>query len=314
MSDEDGKEPIATGTVDLVGHVVLGDARLVPPADVTNVIMKAATDNGRWIETLTSQIGPARARFRSTYYHWAMAINGLHIAAERYASAERQAQHGDFVITGIRPPESRAVLASWSGGEASHAYRSTLPKMAAWGYIELYAALESSIFEFYRSYWDLHPDRLIRGPDFKDLRRLKRAAEAEGADEAAFAAWNEAWSERLDGWHRRKLYDGLHKVFLAFCAETGLKTPSNYEETTIDTWAETIEGLGLLRHLLIHGEQVVPDELEAFCAKPHSMSFKFKTGDPLRVDLFHLQAFELFSDQLLTGLNISATEHPNAGA
>lgn len=314
MSDQENKDPIATGTVDLVGHVVLGDARLVPPADVTNLIMKAATDQGRWIETFTSQIGPARARFRSTYFHWAMSINGLHIAAERYASEEWQTGHGDFIITGLRPPELRAVLASWPGDEAAEAHKATLPKMAAWGYIELYAALESSIFDFFRAYWELRPDGLIRGPDFKEIRRLKRATEAEDADETAVTAWREAWSARLDGWHRKKLYDGLHRVFLSFCSETGLKTPSKYQHTTIDTWAETIEGLGLLRHLLIHGEQTVPDELEAFCEKPHSMSFDFKAGDPLRVDLFHLQAFELFTDQLLNGLNLSATEHPDAGA
>lgn len=314
MSDQDEMDPIATGTVDLVGHVVLGDARLVPPASVSNLIMKAATDQGRWVETFTSQIGPARARFRSTYFHWAMAINGLHIAAERYASKAWQSGHGDFFITGIQPLAPRAVLASWPGDEAAAAHEATLPKMAAWGYIELYAALESSIFDFFRAYWELRPDGLIRGPDFRELRRLKRAAEADGADEAAITAWRKDWAARLDGWHRKKLYDGLHRVFLSFCAETGLKTPSKYTQTTVETWAETIEGLGLLRHLLIHGEQTVPDELEAFCAKPHSMSFDFKAGAPLRVNLFHLQAFELFADQFLSGLNLSGAEHPDAGA
>ncbi|MDC0715106.1 hypothetical protein POL68_42050 [Stigmatella sp. ncwal1] len=112
------------------------------------------------------------------------------------------------------------------------------------------------------------------------------------------AAWEDAWRNRLDTWQRKRLYDGLHRVFLAFC--------------TVETWAETIEGMGLVRHLLVHGESKVTAELAAFCAKPHSMKLGFKEGEPLSMHLFHLQAFEAFTDQLLNALNISLAEHPVA--
>lgn len=110
MSEEySQKEPDSTGTVDLVGHRVLGDIELIPQDLFTNTIMAATSEQGHWIEHFTSMIGPSRARFRSTYFHWAMAINGLHVAAEKYRSKEWKNPYKRFTITGIRPPVRNKV-------------------------------------------------------------------------------------------------------------------------------------------------------------------------------------------------------------
>jgi hypothetical protein len=301
------------GTVDLVGHTIIDTAGLVDAPD--NIVVAAKTDRGRWIEEATARVGPARARFRSTYFHWAMALNGLHVAAERYNDATWQATHGNFTISGVRADKtgraSSVLLAEWPGPRAAEAHLATAPKMCSWGYIEMYAALETFVFDIYRVYLSHHPDSIIRGDDFKALRQLKRAAET---DTTQTEAWKVAFAQRLDAWHRNKLYDGLEKVFLALFVTAGLKTPSAFKATTPETWSETIRGLALVRHLLVHGEKAVNQELGDFCTKAHSLSLGFRVGEPLRVELRHLQAFEVFTDQLLTAANLSLVEHSDAGA
>ena len=107
-------------------------------------------------------------------------------------------------------------------------------------------------------------------------------------------------------------YDSLDKIFLAYFKGVGLKTPPVYKKSNVDTWAETIGGLALVRHLLVHGEETVPKELEDFCAKPHALDFKFIAGTPLRISFWHLQAFDSFIDQLITAINLAFLLHPDA--
>lgn len=155
------------GTVDLVGHTIIETAGFVDAPE--NIVVAAKTDRGRWIEEATAQVGPARARFRSAYFHWAMAINGLHVAAERYNDVTWQATHGNFTISGVRADRtgraSRALLAEWPGAQAAAAHLATAPKMCAWGYIELYAALETLVFDLYRVYLSRqhHSRRRLQG-------------------------------------------------------------------------------------------------------------------------------------------------------
>lgn len=310
-SDHDGASP--TGTHELVEHLLVTVDALPAGVSGDNVILLAKSAKGAWIESLTRLIGPLRSRSRSTYFHWAMAINGLHIAAERYRDRAWQSEHGSFVIRGLRKDDPNAILASWDGDSASQAHMFTVPKMAAWGYIELFACLEQSVFDLYRAYLSYNPDALLQGDDYRKLRRLRMAAASPSATEPDKAAWNAAWAARLDNWHRKRLYDGLHRVFLALCTEARLGAPKSMTSTTVATWAETIEGLGLVRHALIHGATLVSPELAAFCKTQHSMGFSFIDGTPLRVALYHLQAFELFLHQLLSALNLALAEHPDAG-
>lgn len=293
------------GQVDLVGHIVLPSRALLPGAVAPNNIIvrspKEAAD--AWIASASARIGEWRANLRSTYIRWALAINGLEVAANRY---DDSAFHDkEFLVHSISADSPKVVIAAWDGSTAAKAHRSTMPMLAAFGVIDMYAGLEEALFDFYRVFLSQHQGLILQGEEFKDLRRLRRDA-ASSAE--ATAAWEAAWSARLDAWQRRRLYDGLGKVFRAFCAQAGLKEPSIYRHTTVDTWAEVIDGIAYLRNALVHGSKTVPKELAEFSQKPYATTFDFEEGSPLVVTLLHLQGVQLFCEQLLTGLNLSMVE------
>ena len=122
------------------------------------------------------------------------------------------------------------------------------------------------------------------------------------------AIWESEWQKRLDVSQRKRLYDGLGQIFVSFCDQAGLKTPTVYTKTTIRTWGEAIGDMGLVRNALIHGATTVPKELAVFCEEPHSLGFDFVEGRPLLITLLHLQSVEAFCNQLLTALNLALVE------
>lgn len=301
------------GQTDFVGHVRIPATAVDPGIPINNLIANAKTGQGQWVERATSLIGPARAEFRSTYIRWALAINALHVAADRYRDKGWQASHAGFFVTSIRADNQGNAglekIAKWDGDTAATHHLASAPMLVSYGIIDLYACLEEWVFDVYRAYLDSHPDALIKGETFRELRRLRRSA---ATDTAAQAAWTQAWKTRLDDWQRNRIYDGLDKVFLAFCNEAGLKRPSTYKHTDIATWAESMRLVAVLRNSLMHGAETVNPELGSLCGKPHSLGFTFKTGDRLSLELIHLQSIECFTDQLLTAINLSLFEHADA--
>ena len=317
----DGPEPLTyrhsvtlRAKLNMVDHVLLPHGEVDAGTPVTNIILKAKTDRGRWIEQLTTEIGSWRATFRSTYIRWALCINGLHVAAERYSDPAWQRAHSEFTVSSLRVAGRGAVgpayIAAWDGASASSNHLKVQPMLIAHGIIDLYACLEEWVFALYRGYLNQHPDRLLQGNDFRELRRLRRAA---AADPARQPEWLDKWAERLEGWQRNRLYDGLDRVFLAWFGDAGLKTPAEYKHTNERTWAETIRLIAVLRNSLTHGAQTANAELASLCGKPHSLGFDFKEGDPLDLELWHLQAVECFTDQILTAVNVSLAQHADAG-
>ena len=298
----------ARGQFDLVGHNLIRyeEFSLGNLAAANNVIVPPDNPDDEWTRTLMHKIGEWRAVLRSTYIRWAMAINGLHVAAAKYKS---ETLPKEFVVTSVRVDKSGTarteVIAKYSFQEAAEAHLKVQGMLCAHGFIDLYAGLEEIVFDFYRKYLSEKPDILMRGPEFAKLRKLRRES---SSSEKAKAAWSEALNHRLDEWQRKKLYDGLDKVFLAFCQNAELQTPSGYTETSIQSWAKTIAGISLIRNLLIHGENTVPQVLSDFCKEPYSLGFTFEAGKPLRLSLLHIQLLEAFSDQLLTALNLSLVE------
>lgn len=305
------------GEVDLVGHRVVSVSDQIsgslPP--INNIIVKATKLDEQWIEDATRQIGPWRAKLRSTYIRWALAINGLDVAAKKYDDPQWQKSKA-FTVSSARPDGSgvdssgrlqltSTVIVQWPGNVAADAHRKTAPMLAAFGVIDLYANLEEVIFSLYRIYNHHHPDDLIKGDEFKALRRLRREALA---DSAKLPAWESAWKERAEKWQRNRIYDGLGKVFKAFCATSGIKAPSAYKLSSVETWAGTIELVALLRNSLVHGATTVSEELEIACKKPYAMGFQFQKGQPLEIQLRHLQTVDFFGEQLLDALNLSLLE------
>jgi hypothetical protein len=305
------------GGVDLVGHQVVPAAavNLAHLSLVTNMIVDSSLPASRWLKEGTMAIGEWRAKLRSTYLRWALSINGLEVAAKRYVDPEWGKRHafevksmrpvaGDFDEQGrVRVEETRIAL--WDGPTASENHRNTMPMLAAFGVIDMYARLEEFVFALYRIFLNHHPETLLKGDEYKDLRHLRREA---AEDDSKKSGWEEAWQKRLNTWQRKKLYEGLGNVFKAFCSVAHLEKPDGYQVSSIDTWAESIDIVGLVRHSLVHGVAEVTEELANACNKLHAMLFNFEKGKPLEINLYHLQGVDCFCEQFLTGLNISMVE------
>lgn len=271
-----------------------------------NLIIQSTSEETKWIEELTNKIGDWRGIFRSAYIKWAVTINGLCLAKEKYEKIKVDA---DFVfkIHSLRQVNGDLIqssIAEWDGPTTAKVHFDTRPMICTYGFTDLYNCLEEFVFDFYRTYWRHFPENLIKGSDFKDLRKLKAES---GNDEESASKWVRALNDRLNNWQRKRLYDNLGKVFLAFCNEVGLKKPENYV-TTPENWAESITGISLVRNIIVHGGKYVTKELSDFCTKPHSLGFRFKEGEELKIDLIKLQSVELFLHQLLSAINIALVE------
>jgi predicted GNAT family acetyltransferase len=172
----------ARGQFELVGHNLIRYEEFSPGSLIAanNVIIPPDDPNDEWTRTLMHMVGEWRAVLRSTYIRWAMAINGLHVAAAKYKS---ETQPKEFVVTSVRTDASgrgRAeVIAKYSFQEASEAHLKVQAMLCAHGFIDLYAGLEEMVFRFYRTYLWEKPDILLRGPEFASLRKLYRASSSE---------------------------------------------------------------------------------------------------------------------------------------
>lgn len=313
QNDEAPGELGPRGQSDFVGHVRIPAEAVDYDTPINNVIAKAKTDRGKWLEDATELIGPTRAEIRSTYIRWALAINGLHVAAERYRDEGWQGTHAGFYVTSIRANHTGQGrierIAQWDGETAASNHLVASPMLVAYGMIDLYACLEECVFKLHRAYLNEHPDRLLQGDEFKSLRKLRNRAAA--CDEAK-NEWQAAWQKRCDEWQRKRIYDGLHKVFLALFADTGMAKPKAYKNTSPESWAESIRLVAVLRNSLMHGATEVSAELASLTGKPYSLGFDLKEGDRLSMELIHLQSIECFLDQLLNAVNLSLVEHPDA--
>lgn len=217
----------ARGQFDLVGHSLIRYEEITLPSfpEVQNWIMAPEDPKDGWTRDLMQLIGDWRATLRSTYLRWAMAINGLHTASEKYKTSTEEKK---FVVSSIRSNKEGTprleVIAEFTFQEAANHHLKIQPMLCAHGFIDIYAGLEEMIFALYRTYWKANPDMLIKGEEFKELRRLKRAA---SESEDSKNEWERAFEQRLNEWQRKKLYDGLDKVFLGLCQNAGRVHPYN---------------------------------------------------------------------------------------
>jgi len=288
---------------DFVGHQKFAlDEAILGNLLVNNFIVEPKNPDDAWIKRTSSRIGDWRATFRSTYFRWALAINGLEIASKHYHS--RKDEPRGFTIASFRSNGIERI-ALWDFETAGENHKDTMPMLAAWAAADLYSTMEEFVSDFYRVLLDLLPDSLIKGQEFRHLRKLRKEAAQGGQHQTD---WEVAWAERLGNWQKKRLYDGLSKVFLSYIGVTGLKTPSIHELATVETWADTIKGIGELRDCFAHGMTTVTKDLSEFSQKPHSMLFDFVEGEPLSIELRHLQSVECFLDQLLTAINLSLIE------
>jgi hypothetical protein len=279
-----------------------GIAAIVQP---DNLVHRARNADEAWIEEATGKIGEWRSLTRSVYIRWAITINASVLAEQRYRDMpEDQALRTDTLRMREEVP-ARVPLVTWPAHEAADHYAEVTPLIAAYGAADLFGALEDVIFDLYEIFLRHNPEPLLRGDEFRALRRIWHHR---GDNGEAGAQWQAAWNERFDSWRRKRAYDGLHQVLLALFEHAGLQRPSFYRRTDVADWARTLEMVAELRHLIVHGAATVSDRLAALSNTPTSMTFDFVAGQPLDVKLHHLQSIECFCDQLLTAVNMSLVE------
>jgi hypothetical protein len=271
---------------------------------IQNLIWRTDDPRTKWIERATERIGDWRSFVRSVYMRWAITINALHIARDRY----RDRPDAMLAVDVLRPSSDgpqRVHLAVWDPPTAAANYDASIPLLAAYGVQDLYGALEEIVFALYELFLADHPEEIIGGPQFRPLRALRRSA-SDGPEQAE--AWAGAWAQRLEQWRRNRSYDGLHRVFASFWAAAGLQRPSWYALSDIEDWTRTIETIGEIRHLIVHGENAVSDRLGDLCAAQPNLGLEFRKGERLEVHLVDLMIVEQFLDRLLTTINLSMFE------
>lgn len=272
---------------------------------IANLIYKSDRKEAQWIVETTGRIGDWRSKSRSTYIRWALAINGLLLAEREYGKWE---EHRQFEVKTLRIRDGKVMqvpMARWDGRQASENHAETSRSISSYGVCDLYGCLEEIIFEAYRIYLNHNQGVLLRGAEFNDLKRLFDIAKREPTFEKE---WQLRWKERIEAWQRKKAYEGIGSVFLAYCRGARIKKPSGYKLSTPETWARSISGIAELRNLLTHGQSTVSKTLGEFSRPPSNLGFDFKEGELIDVKLNHMMCVECFIDQLLTAINLSLIE------
>lgn len=254
----------------------------------------------QWLVEATNQIPEYAAFFRSVYMRWAITINALHVARDRYASL---GENVGLTIGHLEVVDSRQEVRPmeiWPSPKAAENYEESIPLMAAYGLLDLYGAIEEIIFDLYETYLNHHPLDILKGNEFAALRKLYRSRDN---DAAATVTWNEAWASRLEIWRRKKLYDGLHRVFKSYFERAGLRRPSWFKLSDIDDWAKTVELIGEIRNLITHGENHVSQKLADLCTEQPQLGLRYIAGEVLEVKLHELMIVERFFADIINTLN-----------
>lgn len=274
------------------------------PGGVQNLIYRAHKPEFVWIETATSRIGDWRAAERSVFMRWAITINALHVARDRYRDSPDILLTIDTLRTSGGETK-RVHMAGWHGETAASNHQATIPMMAAYAVQDLYGILEEIVLELYEIFVRANPLVILKGDQFKPVRAAFRAKDAGEAEAAAFQA---LWEERITAWRRKRTFEGLHNVFGKFWEMAGLARPSHYTLSDVGDWQRVMETIGEVRHLVTHGEDKVSKRLADLCAAQPHLGMTFKKGEPLDVKLMDLWVVEHFIDQFLNALNVSLLE------
>ncbi|RWK43754.1 hypothetical protein [Mesorhizobium sp.] len=276
------------------------------PDKPDNIVLPRAENIPDWIPNTTAMIGEWRSKVCDVYLRWAITINAMH---ESQDSWSKKAEDRALKTVTMRPDKKSAVqqitLAVWPAKTVAENYRKATPILSAYGFTDMFGLLEEIVFEWHVILLNDDPVLILKGPEFKELRRYYAQRDD---NEKAMQRWLQGWGERLESWRRKRLYDGLHKVFLSYFERSKLKRPSQFTQTDISDWAKTIECIAEIRNLLVHGESIASARLEKLCEESVGNVLSYKAGQALDVRLEHLMYFEMFCDQILSSLNVSLVE------
>tara|TARA_R100001086_G_scaffold185176_1_gene103586 strand:+ start:477 stop:1418 length:942 start_codon:yes stop_codon:yes gene_type:complete len=275
-------------------------------AQTTLDLVVAEEDNTpRWISKTSASIPEFRGDARDIYLRWAITINAMHVARDRYVDRPDLGLETHSIRTDRTGKAKKTVIETWNGPDAARNYNIATPLLAAYALTDLFGVLEEIIFDLYAIYLEDNPLTILKGRDFSHVRKLYHDRKN---NENAMKRWENEWIQRLEKWRRNRVYDGLHKVFLAYIRDTGLRRPNHFDRTDFQDWSKTIEAIGEARNLVTHGVGTVSQRLEELSNPEHNNIFIFKSGESLEINIDHLSFVECFFDQLFNTLSISVFE------
>lgn len=266
---------------------------------IKHIAFETENEDLRWLEE-SSNLGLLyHATFHSIFLKWAVAGNGLHVAAEKYNGwKEGQA----FRIAGYRCDGKVIVpvsLHEYPGNIASQLHTEAGQILAGWGFCSLYSGIEEMLFLLFKLYYVHDPKNLLQGDEQKPLKALygKR-----GDDEASKEAWESAFAERFDQWRLKKGYKGIENNFSNYVDVT--KLDSRFASVVpVENWGKTLNIVSEIRNCFVHGAKTVSPKLAGLCATPEAFGFSFTEGEAFRIDMNDLAILEMFLDEFTSMLN-----------
>jgi len=290
-----------------IPHEVVGiigkDYTFSPHDKIHNFVYNTNNESEKWISKTTYMIAEFRSEILDAYVRWSLSINGLYKAHEKYSSVDFNAL---FTVSALRLSKDGTPalekIVEWDKITASENHLKVTSMMGAWGIIDMFGLLETFIMSLFEVYYLSNPEDLIKGNEFKEIRRLYRAKDS---SQEAKEAWDIAIKNRIDKWKYKKIYDGLESVLLSYVTKT------NIYETNRVIWDKNVsafKALKKLRNLLMHGNVTADKEYDDLTSPDYLRGIRFKECENLSVTTEHLQSVELYIHMFLTNLNMGIFE------
>ncbi len=206
------------------------DERLLSVGLINWIEIPCKNEN-QWVGEANKLVMDFGGIFHSVYLRWAFAVNGLHVAQDRYSSDDWLNGNKEFNVTGIRNSldgsgPKQTVVYGPEKHVVAELHGSTIPMLSAWAFCNMYSCLEEFLFKLFRIFLNYHPLNILKGNEFRHGRALYKNRGKSTEDENA---WQNFWGNRLDSWHKKKLYDGIEKIFNNFTTQSNIKIPKAYE-------------------------------------------------------------------------------------
>ncbi|GBR18738.1 hypothetical protein [Asaia spathodeae] len=248
-----------------------------------------------------SHIG--RKKLRSCYIRWALTINALHAAHDRYENNPDIALQVWFIRQkSIFAPRLDPML-TLDNDKTKKNTRKCIDVISAYGIYDIYGCFEEIIFDLYEVYLRYLPNQLLQGDEYRELRRMYRNRHE---SDAARIEWETAFSRRLEDWRRKKTYSPLAKTFEALLGDVNLLKIGCFSDgANLNGVIRVIDIAAELRNIITHGGHTVTDRLDALCLGGADMLFPFKKGMEIVVSRNEFSAVEFYFDKTIFDINAS---------
>ena len=244
-----------------------------------------------------------RKKLRSCYIRWALTINALHAAHDRYENNPDIALQVWFIRQKEFFSPQFIPMLTLDNDKVKNNTKKCIDVISAYGIYDIYGCFEEIIFELYEVYLHHRPEQLLQGSEYRVLRRLHRQRHKSEADKIK---WETAFSRRLDDWRRKKTYSPLAKTFEALIGDVGLLNTGSFSDNKNLAGAiRVIDIAAELRNIITHGGHTVTDRLDTLCLGGGDMLFPFKKGMEIVVSKNEFSAIESYFDSIIFDINVS---------